>query len=139
MKHYKLQDGTIRAIGEETDIDGDQSFLVQSDWVLLTDAEYQLAINPPLTAEQLLAQWKVDRQTQVDNITVTYNSIVYQGDEVSQTRMSRAIVALPDDTTTIQWVANDNSIQSLTRVDLKAILVLSGNAQTAIWTAGRPS
>ena len=83
-------------------------------------------------------KWKKERQTKVDNIEVTYNNIVYQGDEISQTRMARAIMALPDDTTTINWVAKDNSVQKLTRVDLKAILLDAGSQQTQIWNKGRP-
>ena len=69
----------------------------------------------------------------VANIEVEYNAIVYQGDETSQDRMSRAINGLPDDTTTISWKAKDNSSQELTRLDLKEILFLAGQEQTRIW------
>lgn len=69
----------------------------------------------------------------VANIEVEYNGIVYQGDETSQDRMSRAINGLPDDTTTISWKAKDNSSQELTRLDLKEILFLAGQEHTRIW------
>ena len=69
----------------------------------------------------------------VANIEVEYNGIVYQGDEISQDRMSRAINGLPDDTTTISWKAKDNSSKELTRLDLKEILFLAGQEQTRIW------
>ena len=69
----------------------------------------------------------------VANIEVEYNGIVYQGDEISQDRMSRAINGLPDDTTTISWKAKDNSSKELTRLDLKEILFLAGQEQTKIW------
>jgi len=78
-------------------------------------------------------QWKMQRQTLVDNIEVAYNNIVYQGDETSQDRMSRAINGLPDDTTIINWKAKDNSTQALTRPELKEILFLAGQEQTKIW------
>ena len=75
---------------------------------------------------------KRDRQILVDNIDVTYKGIVYQGDEVSQSRLSRAITGLPDDGS-IQWKAKDNSINELTKADLKEILFLAGQKQTEIW------
>jgi len=87
---------------------------------------------------QLIFKWKKDRQIKVDNIEVTYNNVVYQGDETSQTRITKAITALPDDDTTIDWIAKDNSVQSLTRVDLKAILLYAGTQQSKIWNEGRP-
>jgi len=78
-------------------------------------------------------QWKIQRQSLVDDIEVTYNNVVYQGDETSQDRMSRAINGLPDDTTIINWKAKDNSTQALTRPELKEILFLAGQEQTKIW------
>ena len=89
-------------------------------------------------AEQNLAAWKVNRTNAVRNIEVTYDSVVYQGDETSQERMSRAITAAADDAETIGWVAKDNSIHLLTRVDLKVILKDAGNQQSVLWVSGRP-
>lgn len=90
----------------------------------LTDEE----LAPYLNAEN-----KKTRAVLVGNIEVTYQGIVYQGDETSQDRMSRAINGLPDDTTTISWRAKDNSSQELNRLDLKEILFLAGQEQTRIW------
>lgn len=94
------------------------------------------------TAEEVFAEdmsaWKASRRNAVRNIEVTYNAVVYQGDEESQTRMARAIVALPDDVTTIDWVAKDNSVNALTKLDLQAILIDAGNQQSALWSVGRP-
>lgn len=103
-------------------------------------------VEPEFTLEELaekqyqeeLAAWKQQRQIAVDNIEATYNGVVYQGDEVSQTRMSRAIAALPDDVTTIDWVAKDNSVQQWNKGDLQAILLDAGMQQSAIWNQGRP-
>lgn len=49
-------------IGENGDVDGDQSFLVEEDWVLMTVEEIKTHINPPLTEAQLkeLASQKRD-------------------------------------------------------------------------------
>jgi len=88
--------------------------------------------------KQSITAWKQTRQTLVDNIEVTYKGAIYQGDETSQTRMTKAITALPDDSTTIDWIAKDNLVQSLTRVDLKAILLDAGTQQSVLWNKGRP-
>ena len=77
--------------------------------------------------------YKAIRQEAVDNIEVTYNGVIYQGDEDSQSRMSRAINGLPDNTTTIKWKAKDNSSHELNKEDLKQILFLAGQEQTRIW------
>lgn len=80
-----------------------------------------------------LKEKKELRTLLVANIEVEYNGIVYQGDETSQDRISRAINGLPDDTTTISWKAKDNSSKELTRLDLKEILFLAVQEQTRIW------
>lgn len=75
---------------------------------------------------------KLSKQNIVENIEVTYNDVVYQGDEKSQDRMSRAIVGSDDDDT-IEWTAKDNSKVVLLRSDLKQILRLAGIEQTKVW------
>ena len=81
--------------------------------------------------------WKQERQVKADNLEVIYNEVVYQGDELSQTRMARAIAVMNDIETT-QWVAKDNSIQVLNKADLLVILKEAGIKQTLIWNEGRP-
>jgi hypothetical protein len=82
--------------------------------------------------------WKSKRQDIVDNIEVTYNGIVYQGDEISQNRMNLAINVITDDTTTINWTAKNNSVVALNRVDLRSILIQSATQQMVVWNDGRP-
>jgi len=91
----------------------------------------------PKTKEELLKAWKEQRQKKVDNIEVEYNGVVYQGDELSQTRIARAITAMGDNDS-IDWVAKDNSVHKLTKDDLKAILLKAGQIQSKIWVEGRP-
>lgn len=88
--------------------------------------------------EAQVSVWKQQRQQTVDGITVTYNGVEYQGDETSQTRMSNAINGLPDDVTTVPWVAKDNTVHQLNKVDLKAILLDAGTQMTMMWNEGRP-
>ena len=91
----------------------------------------------PKTKEELLKEWKEQRQKKVDNIEVTYNNVVYQGDELSQTRIARAITAMGD-SDSIDWIAKDNTIHKLTKDDLKAILLKAGQIQAKLWVEGRP-
>lgn len=82
-------------------------------------------------------QWKAERQSKVDNIEVELNGVVYQGDETSQTRVARAVSAM-EDIDTVMWVAKDNSVNELSKEDLKYILREAGIKQTLIWNDSRP-
>lgn len=75
---------------------------------------------------------KNKRQEVVCSIEVVYNGIIYQGDELSQDRMSRNIVGMDDDDT-IEWKAKDNSKVTLLKSDLKQILRLACIEQTKLW------
>lgn len=90
-----------------------------------------------LKKEYKYNQWKAERQLKVDNIEVELNGVIYQGDETSQTRIARA-VSVMEDTDTVMWVAKDNSVNELSKADLKYILKEAGTKQTLIWNDGRP-
>ena len=89
----------------------------------LTDAELAPIIN---------ADWKKERESNVEKIKVEYQGVIYQGDEVSQTRMIRALSVMDDEDTTT-WIAKDNSIQVITKEDLRSIARLAGIEQTKLW------
>lgn len=77
-----------------------------------------------------------NRLDSMNSLTVeTIAGNVYDADETSQNRMSRAINALPDDVTTTSWILADNSVKLVTKAELKEALKLAGEAQTAIWIA----
>ncbi|MBA5605846.1 hypothetical protein H3H36_10785 [Duganella sp. FT3S] len=78
---------------------------------------------------------KAERQVLVDSITVTTNSgHVFDGDEVSQGRMARAIIALQGTgAQSVTWVLADNSVIEAGVGDLIEALALAGAAQAAIW------
>ena len=84
-------------------------------------------------AEQALAEAKAERAEAVSQITVEVDGFVFDGDEVSQERMARSIVAL-DDGETIVWVLHDNSIAQVSKEQLKTALRLAGQKQTELWT-----
>lgn len=131
----------------DTDIKAQVAMIQSKQNITLTPATkeecdaFRFERDKPTPAQQYeldVTAWKADRQAQVDNIEVLHNEIIFQGDENSQGRMSRSINALPDDTTTANWVAKDNSEVPLTKPDLQAILFDAGQQQSAIWNVGRP-
>jgi len=70
--------------------------------------------------------------TAVRDIVVTVDNMVFDGDEISQGRMARAVTASsPGDTS--QWKLNDNTVATVTHEQLRAALKLAGDAQTALW------
>ena len=142
MAYYKLNtDGTIQSRSKQVD----NTWLPLSDLATKEDGTLydfynedgtpDIAKTAELEATQAREAFKAQRQEAVDNLEVTYEDTIYQGDEVSQGRMSRAILALPDDTITTLWIAKDNTHIQLTKVDLSSILRLAGEAQTVLWIA----
>lgn len=75
------------------------------------------------------------RAEAVTAITVTTQAgNTFNGDEVSQDRMARAILALGTGLApSVIWVLADNSTIAATAAELTEALVLSGQAQAAIW------
>ena len=83
--------------------------------------------------EIMLQKTKLQRVSNVQAITVTtIAGNTFDGDEVAQGRMARAIVAM-DDADVTQWILADNSIISVSKAELKEALKLAGQAMTAIW------
>ena len=86
----------------------------------------------PLSRDELKAQ----RDAAVAAIQVTTAAgNTFDGDETSQERMTRAVVALgaaPADTT-VNWVLADNSVLDASQAELTEALMLAGAAQAAIW------
>lgn len=80
-------------------------------------------------------QAKAARLSQVESIKVTTSSgKTFDGDETSQTRMARAIIALQaTGTPTVTWVLADNTPTEATVPELVEALALAGAAQAAVW------
>lgn len=78
---------------------------------------------------------KQARAVAVAAITVTTAAgNTFNGDEISQDRMSRAIIALGTGLApSVTWVLADNSTVDATAAELTEALVLAGQAQAAIW------
>lgn len=81
---------------------------------------------------------KIARAAAVEAITVTTSAgHVFNGDETSQTRMARAIIALnaqpQTPVPTIPWVLANNAVAAVTAAELTQALALAGAAQAAVW------
>lgn len=125
--------------------DGREMFAgVEGSTWLHTELNEWLEFNTPLTfmTEEELAQKAIDdaraafksnRSTAVESIKVTVGDKVFDGDETSQTRMARAIVAMTD-TETVLWVLADNTPVQVTKAELTEALRLAGEEQTMLWT-----
>ncbi len=93
---------------------------------------YRKWIITDTTDETLLKRYySKEKKLSIKNIEVQYKGNTYQGDEVSQERLSRAIIVMNTDET-IEWVTKDNTITTLSREDLQNILREAFQNQSAI-------
>lgn len=118
--------------------DGSQDFLITPEMRPLTADELEAHLNPPKTSEQLREEWKASRAASVEAIKVTTQAgNTFDGDEISQGRMARAILALNAAApgATVNWVLADNSVIDATAQELTEALALAGSAQAGVWVA----
>ena len=82
------------------------------------------------------AHKKQSRTRKIQRITVTTKAgNVFDGDEISQDRMARAIVVM-DEVETIAWVLADNKTRPVRRSELVEALKLAGQEQARVWLLG---
>lgn len=131
MKYYKTPDNFVYAF----EADGSQDELIAPGMVAMTQEEVDAHINPPPTVEQIRAEAKATRSDLVAAIKVTTQAgNTFDGDEVSQGRMARAIIALQaTGTPSVTWVLADNSVLQASAAELSQALALAGAAQAAVW------
>lgn len=78
--------------------------------------------------------WKIKRSAQVDAIKVDIDGMSFDGDEISQNRMARAILALKSaNVSSTMWTLSDNTSKEVTADQLSQALASAGKAQTDIW------
>lgn len=94
-----------------------------------------IAAKAAAAAAAIREKAKADRDAAVAKIAVTTSSgRCFDGDEVSQGRMARAILALETKRQDVTpWVLSDNTTVSVTAVELREALVLAGQMQTDLW------
>lgn len=91
--------------------------------------------DPEPTEEDLLRKAKDIRDDKVNSLVVEVDGMQFDGDEVSQTRMARALKVadlLKMDKTT--WVLADNTVAEVTKSQLERALTASILKQSALWT-----
>lgn len=101
------------------------------------DEQTQAAVLAQLEFEESMgvAAAKKARDAAVTKIKVIVNGKVFDGDEVAQARMSRAVVVA--DITGIaecQWKLADNTTATITADELKQAVALAFQAQGELWT-----
>ncbi len=77
-------------------------------------------------------QKKRFRAERVARIVVTVDGIAFDGDETSQDRMARAIIAL-EAGETVPWICADNMERQVTADQLRRALRAAGEEQTRLW------
>ena len=97
-------------------------------------------VKPPLrTVDEIMESSGLSDKTRkeardeaVSKITVEVDGMLFDGDEISQNRMARA-VATGNAGDTTYWKLANNDVVLVSWEQLKQALKLAGNAQTTIW------
>lgn len=105
------------------------------DWSQVITAQQQAAEQAKLDYQT----WKSERQSKVDGITITIDGLEFDGDELSQGRMARAVAAADSLAETTEWTLHDNRVVVVTIQQLKTACRQAGEEQTRIWNEGRPA
>lgn len=115
--------------------------------ITIVDIKTGKVTQRPLTEEELAAipvrtQEDIDREARelfkqsrteaVSQIVVEVDGLLFDGDEISQTRMARAIVTMQD-TDMCPWVLADNTAVMATKAQLVEALRKAGEEQTRLW------
>lgn len=104
-------------------------------WDIVERSAQEIEAELRARAEAKREAAKAARAAKVAGIQVTTKAgNTYDGDEVSQGRMARAIVALQAaGVPTVTWVLANNTAIAATVADLAEALALAGTAQAAMW------
>lgn len=104
-------------------------------WEIVERSAQEIEAEARASAEAKRESAKAARAARVAGIQVTTKAgNTYDGDEVSQGRMARAIVALQAaGVPSVTWVLANNTVITATVADLAEALALAGAAQAAMW------
>lgn len=99
-------------------------------------AEAEIAALPVQTEEDLAIEarelFKQEREKAVAAIVVEVDGLIFDGDEIAQTRMARAALVMNDEETTL-WVQANNEPAQVTKAQLVEAIRLAGTEQTGLW------
>lgn len=123
----------------------DSAFIIEQGSVELVEGHYvQTWIQTPRPPEEVaveeLEQAKTERAEAVSRIIITVDGMQFDGDEISQTRMARAVILAVVfgkdlDATNTKWVLADKTVAYPTVRQLAQALMLAGEEQTRVWDA----
>ena len=104
-------------------------------WEVFPLPAKEAAANQVAAIQAARAQAKAQRQAAVDAIKVTTQAgHTFDGDETSQTRMTRAVMAMQaTGTPSVTWVLADNTVIQATATELTEALALAGAEQARLW------
>lgn len=98
---------------------------------------YEVVELPEPTAEERaateLAKARAARAAAVSAITVEVDGMIFDGNEVAQERMARAVTMSESMDETTEWVLHDNTVAIVTAAQLKQACRLAGKIQTGLW------
>lgn len=135
MRAHVIQNGVIANTIEVDSLDVLPNLVEATEGSIgwsYADGVFTAPPSQPPTRDEL----KAERDAAVAAIKVTTTAgNTFDGDEVSQTRMTRAVVALgaAPAGSTVNWVLSDNSVLDATEAELTEALLLAGKAQADIW------
>ncbi|WP_211831160.1 DUF4376 domain-containing protein [Kistimonas asteriae] len=84
-----------------------------------------------------IAEHKSTRAEKVASIVVEVDGLKFDGDEISQGRMGRAIIAASGDGDSVNWILADNTVATVTAAQLKQALRLAGEEMARLWIPGQ--
>ena len=107
----------------------------QYKWTVEDLDEADVAANQAAKAASDREAAKAARAAAVEAITVTTQAgNTFDGDEISQARMSRAILVLSTGAAaTVPWVLADNTVIQASAAELTEALALAGAEQARLW------
>lgn len=104
-------------------------------WAVIEHSDEVKASILSTAAAQRREEAKRARAAAVATITVIVGDKQFDGDEISQGRMARAIIGLQAaGAPTIKWTLADNSEAVVTTQELIEALVLAGSQQSELWS-----
>lgn len=75
---------------------------------------------------------KNDKEHDLENLTVEYNGLVFDANEISQERINRTIASL-EIGDTVEWILADNTSSNVNKEVLSNVLSLATKKQSEIW------
>ena len=140
MKAYKYEDQVFNSEWELREHLSDVSFPYLTDEneqeiCTLLGVEIVNLPDPELTEEERLSVRKLARSRAVNAIIVEVDGMKFDGDEVAQGRMARALkVAELNNMDKTAWVLADNTVVEVRKKQLEEALSKAMLAQGELWT-----